>query len=213
VNPYVLAFLGLFGTSEPSPPPTCPSSGTEVVVKATTPGSTVDSTQPRSVIAGMMKAAPYEGFAMQGLTVLDFSSSFRLQVTLSQIAPGRWCASAERIEASFGLTGPARILIAREIDPRSCQYRTVLAHERQHVSVGERNARDGALAMRRKLEELAAGRFPVEASTKDAAYDRASAMVEKAVSEVSAVYVERADRQNMAMDTVESYRRLSAKCG
>lgn len=209
VNPFSLLFFGLFWSPAPAE---CPPSVPVIAVEAKVPGSTVDRTRPRSEIARMMKTAPYEGFAMQGLTVLDFSSSFRLQVSLSEIGPGRWCASADRIEASFGLSGPARILVASEIEPRSCRYRTVLAHERQHVQVGERNAREGAEAMRSALEAVVAEAFPVEASTRDEAYATARGIVEETVSTISSEYVRRAERENMAMDTIESYRRLSSLC-
>lgn len=209
VNPLILLFLGIFGSSAPTE---CPAIPVIVAVEARLPGQETVGTAPRSELARMMKSSPYKGFAMQGLTVLDFSTTWRLEVALSEIAPGRWCASPERIEASFGLSDPAQVLIASELDPRSCAYRTVLAHERQHVEVGKRNARNGANAIRDALDKLATHAFPVESSTRDGAYARAKDLVGRTVDTVSADHVARADRENAAMDTVEEYRRLSAQC-
>lgn len=211
MNPStVVLFLSLF--SAPEELAACPLVTPTIIVNPAVKGMTVDHTRSRMHLARMMNGSQFEGFSMQGLTVLDYTTSYKMSVSMTEIAKGRWCASLERVTAEFGLKTPAKVLIAKEIRKGTCEYRTVLDHERDHVAVGERNARAGAAAMQVALTRLAGKAFPVEGRSKDEVYILSKKMVDDAVGVVAAEAIARADLENAAMDTRESYEKLSKMC-
>ena len=207
----VLLFLSFFGISAPASA-SCPSVQTSVTVDPAFKGMNIDHSKPRSHLAQTMKQVPFAGFAMQGLTVLDFTTAYRISVTMTEIEEGRWCASLDKVTAEFGLKEPAKVMIASEIRRGTCEYRTVLDHERTHVAIGERSARAGSAQMKAALLGLAARSFPVEAGSKDEAYRIAREKVEAAVNDSARKAIERADRENAGIDTKDSYDRLARLC-
>lgn len=210
MNPLpAVLFLSFFGGGEPA---ACPAANPVIEVKAMFPGTTLDLSHPRSDLARQMKRTPYPGFFIQGLTLLDFGTTYKTTVSMSEIGPGRWCASIERIDAEFGLKEPAKVMIASEIEKDSCVYRSILDHEGLHVGIGERGATQGARDMQAAVAKAVAEAFPIEGDSKDQAYGLAKQVIERAVDESSSEAIARADRENMALDTKQSYEQLGGMC-
>jgi len=208
----VATLFGLFGAPPSSPAaPACLPSAPEINIKADFHDYTLDHGKSRMELAQeLSKPIPFKGFAMQGLTALGLETSYRLSVTMEKVGDGRWCARVDKVEGSFGSKTPARVMVAREIEKHSCQYRTVLDHERGHVEIGRRAAVYGARDMEAKVAQ--ALRTPITAVSKDSAYAAAKAVVDRAVSSAADSAVATADSENAAMDTYESYERLRQQC-
>lgn len=209
---FASALFGLF-TQAPAAPsvPECLPSTPEISISADFHDYTLDHGKSRMQLAQeLSKPIPFKGFAMQGLTALGLETNYRLSVTLDKGRDGQWCALVDKVEGSFGSRVPARVMVAREIEKDTCQYRTVLDHERGHVEIGRRAAVDGARDMADKV--AAALRNPIVGGTKDSAYAAAKAIVDRAVSSAADRAVATADSQNAAMDTYESYERLRQQC-
>ena len=197
--------------SAPALPDACPLQKPVVSVLPLSPGFEVDHDRSRVELGRMIGAKAFPGFYTQGLTEVDYVTRPRLLIETQQLAVGRWCSSLKRISVEFGLPVPAKVHLASEIPEGSCRYVSILAHEMRHVAISQKAVAEGADALRDALRKGGDGYFAY--GEDDAASSTGlKAMVERAVSDVTARYLARAELENGLIDTKSSYRALGEQC-
>lgn len=209
---YAFVVLWLFGFgTETSSAQACAPSAPSIAISPDFHGYELDHGKSREELAlALKKPIPFKGFAMQGLTALDFGTAYKMSVTLSDNGHGVWCARVDSVEGKFGTEVPAHVMVAREIEQDTCEYRTVLDHERGHVEIGRRATESGAREMQAAIAEALTK--PITAGSRDGAYAAAKALVDRAAAAGAGLAIAKADAENAAMDTYESYERLRKQC-
>ena len=97
----------------------------------------------------------------QALGVTFFTPAFSIDVNTRVVRSGDgYCVLPDAISAEFGFRS-LDVYIASEYVPGSCEYRTVLDHENQHVAINRAALKDSAPQIRAALEVLLAYQAPV----------------------------------------------------
>lgn len=193
-------------------PETCPAVQPEISAYALNSGSSVDHTKGRKELADMTGQRVFPGFYMQGLTDVTYATQPRFVTESHELADGRWCSSLKKLTVEFGLAGPATVYIAREIPEGSCRYRTVLAHEMQHVGISQHAVSEASDDIRGRIEDAAQRLSPAYGKSAEASSDLLKASFMKVIGEVTRRHIARAELENAAIDTRRSYELLSAQC-
>lgn len=212
-SPYVLA-LSMFSLFSPTPalPDTCAPAEYVVNVIPLQPGVAVNRTMSRRELGAMMGAKAFAGFYTQGLTDVTYGTSPRYLIETSQTSDGRWCAAVRKVNIEFGLVGPAKVHIAKEIPEQTCRYQSVLRHEMLHVAISQKTVEETVTDLRSQLQNKIAGFSPAAGDSKIAATEALMASLQSAVSTVTAAGIARAEFDNAMIDTKASYEALTNQC-
>ncbi len=107
-----------------------------------------------------------------------------------------------------------KIYIAKKYDTRSCQYRAILDHEKDHVRVARDNLERYAPRMRSALTSLLipTGRAPEVVASPEQAKREVDALARKLLGPVVKYMFADLHKAQAAVDSPESYRRLFRRC-
>lgn len=147
-----------------------------------------------------------------GLTVAPIEAGVRTRFHLRRSQGGGYCVWLVDATVSVGFESQT-IYVNRDYAPGSCQYRTIVAHEQQHVK-RNRDAVTGYLPkMRRTLARVARGKpfirvLGTERQARDAYVLFLRGQLEPILRDMEAAR----QRANAAIDTEESYRALLRRC-
>ncbi|NVO25939.1 hypothetical protein HJ526_00775 [Donghicola sp. C2-DW-16] len=167
------------------------------------------STAKPASLAKKMKA----GWRVQGLTELKRSFKANFQWEMLNTASGT-CLRIKTIQVTTGSIAP-KVWINPSIRRNSCDYKTTLRHELEHVDNHNVYVREFSNDLRRNLATRLKGNtgMLVKANAdpraaKDALMQRTMAVLQQVNSQFDAV----ADAKDRHMDTDSNYRREYAAC-
>lgn len=175
------------------------------------PEARVEHGRSSGELSGMLVARAMPGYVTRGVTSLNYKAGYRADLLTRRMPGGGWCARVVSATVEFGFASPPRIHIDRELRTGSCEYRAVLEHEYEHLRIGHESLAEGRSLMDAELRRLldAGG---VAAPTAEDANRILDERVAEALNEVTKLVYARAAVRNSALDTPESYRRLSEAC-
>lgn len=196
--------------------PSCPPPGFQVSPPLVSLDSTIAPTLYRNdrtrseigFIAGDVTGIKRQAGLTQGQTQFRARPVFRI-IRLSE---SRACVILERVEAHWDITAMV-VDIASQYRPGSCAYTETRIHENQHVDILRRTLVAYAPRLKARLSELAAGVKPfLAAGDGRQATEGVSELLQHGAKAIIAARDAEAARDNGAIDTVESYRAITARC-
>lgn len=149
------------------------------------------------------------GEAMMGMTASATRADISLDGPgLADVASGRECI-APKIEVDLSYQ-PLDVYVAREFHPASCSYRTVFAHEMQHVKVYADNLPSIERLVRDELVQRYSGRPLYAPRGKGLA--TLHAQIDGWLRPLIKAELAKVDLQQRALDTRDETERLSHSC-
>jgi len=112
---------------------------------------------------------------------------------------GRICLNVYRVEARFGHSR-LNIQMPREYARGSCQYKTVLKHEMEHVRVNREGVRKYASTLKRELEKALARFNPRQVANMKTGQAQAQRILKKVVKSVTTRFHKEIDAQHALID-------------
>ncbi|MBI4061329.1 MAG: hypothetical protein HY403_07855 [Elusimicrobia bacterium] len=150
----------------------------------------------------------------QGLTAVEHRLSFRTIVN-AKTSRGRTCVWFE--EVSVDLTPASiQIFVPREYPEGSCEYLTVLDHEREHERAHNEHLKAAAEEIAGALTAakwLPARGNPHEAADRASAEAALNAKIKKVVAPIYDRYKENLASSHAELDKPELYQWVSKRCG
>lgn len=195
--------------------PVCPPSRTPIKLnfKTLTPAPIHNHRLTVQGIANLLRSqgqpAP-AGERALGITLTK--TVFGLQGATSAIKRGNgFCVYLSEVDVDFGWNR-VEVYVPSEFPEGSCEYRVVLDHENQHVSINRTLLREFAPQMRARLETILATTKPMFRRTldgsADAAIEHLNVQLSGMLKEFDALHASR----NAGIDSPASYSALSALC-
>ena len=151
------------------------------------------------------------GWRAIGLTLTELQ--FRMHISVSTIARkgGGHCATVSSVKATLGY-GTITIYIDKRYARGSCQYRSVLEHENQHVTIFRDTLAVFAPKIERRISEAAWSLKPITASTPKRAATRLQKALQRKVEPLFKELNKVLDRKNDSLDTPRNYKAEQARC-
>jgi hypothetical protein len=131
----------------------------------------------------------------------------------SQAVPARGghCVYLTEVNVSFGWKR-MNVYIASEFTPGTCEYKTVLDHENQHVAVNNGSLKEYAPRFRAETEKVLRTIQPVFSPDAEAGMDAALAPVQKRMSEMLAQFQDVTAQRNAPLDSRSNYSETGKLC-
>ena len=146
-----------------------------------------------------------------GLTLSDFRFQIGTTVSLLPAEGGGLCVYPDSFDISIGYSG-FKVYIDRRYGKGSCEYRAVLEHENEHVSL-YRSAMVRSLPNLQRAVYSAARRItPVVVETPDQGARYMQKQMHNKLKSHVAQLSRNADVANARIDTLTSYKRVHARC-
>jgi hypothetical protein len=151
------------------------------------------------------------GWKPIGLTLTELK--FRMNISVSTVSrsDGRHCATVAAVKATLGYEK-----ITVHVDKRyrrgSCQYRSVLEHEKEHVSIFRGVLDRYAPKVERRLVQAATGLKPITAGSPQQAANKLQNALQRRVEPLFKEMNRTMDRENDTIDTAANYKREQARC-
>ncbi len=124
---------------------------------------------------------------------------------------GGYCVYLTDIEVAFGWRR-MEVYVASEFEPGSCEYRSILDHENQHVSVNNGALREFAPRFRAEVEKMLRAQQPVFSGNAEAGMDRAMASVEEGLSALLGQFQKIMAERNAPLDSSSNYDATAKLC-
>ena len=134
-----------------------------------------------------------------------------VRINALPMARGRFCGYLETVNATVGYD-QLTVYVARKYRPGSCQYASIMEHEKTHVLVFRRLLDQYAPRIERRLTTAAHRMPPVDAASPK---DAARRLKDKLRREVQPLFRElnrELDRANARLDTPQNYKNEQARC-
>lgn len=152
-----------------------------------------------------------KGWAPVGLTATETEFSMNLRVNAIPDGRGGYCGYLDTVNATVGYDR-LTVYIARRYRPGSCQYNSIMEHEKLHVLVFRRALERYAPRLERRLTTLAGRQRPVAAASPKQV---AALYKERLFRDIQPLIKEmhrQQDRSNAKLDTPENYKREQTRC-
>jgi len=147
-----------------------------------------------------------------GLTQSRTAFSVKPTLRFFSMPDGRLCAQLAKLEATWRVTDMMVDIVA-QYRPGTCPYREVWEHENRHVAVIRRYFPETERALRIRMAELVAQLKPrIVSGSPDQAAKETSNYFLRGAEPLLARFQADTARDNAAIDTPESYRRVTARC-
>ncbi len=155
---------------------------------------------------------PVSGPHEQALGITYAESVYSVEThTLVREVNGGFCVYLSSIDLDFGWKRQD-VYIASEFQPGTCEYRTVLDHENQHVSVNNSSLKEFAPYFRAQVEKSLQTQQPVFARSGDAGTDVAMKAVEKGMSALMTQFHQINGQRNAPLDSASNYEATAGLC-
>ncbi len=121
------------------------------------------------------------------------------------------CIRLSKVSFEFGLK-KSEIFIDRKYRPGTCAYKAVLAHEKEHMRISQKLQKIYAKKIEKELKHRAKTVRPFLASNTKRA---ANVIVKRLMGQVTPLvdeFKKERKRQNMKIDTPQSYRKVRSRC-
>jgi len=146
-----------------------------------------------------------------GLTLTEQQFSMRVKVRAKRIGSNRFCGQLSGIDARLGYD-KLKVYIARKYRPGSCNYRSILDHEKRHVSVFRNTLFKYAPRVERRLKRFAASLGPVVATSADQAAKILQQKLQRELKPLIREMDREMDFLNAKLDSPQNYRKEQARC-
>ena len=125
--------------------------------------------------------------------------------------PGGYCVYLTELDVEFGFKH-LDVYIAREFEPGTCEYRSVLDHENQHVSINNGTLKAFAPQFRAQVEKILTLQQPVFTTNAEAGMDTALKTVESNMSALLVQFQRAMAERNAPLDSRSNYAATSKLC-
>ena len=172
-------------------------------------GKSSDQIERIAKKSGFAKSSSHAN--LLGLTHSSTGPTLSAATNSQEVAPGKYCVRLDRVRLTIG-SRKTNVYIDRKYRKSSCAYKTILAHEMEHVRINEQIVQDYMPKIRRELKERAAGIEPFY--TKNPKKARRS-IANRLLFELDPLLEEFNEarlRANDVIDTPEAYAATQAKC-
>lgn len=171
-----------------------------VKVRLLDPSPQVSSAQNIKQINAKAKS---HGLLKRGNLVLGLTQA-EIQTTMDTRYLGapqgsKICLNIERIEASFGHTA-LRVLVPREYARHSCQYKTVLKHEMEHVRINREGVRKYAKILKQELDQVVWRLNPQQVRAMKSGQKQIERQLQKVMQSVTARFNQEVRQQHAVID-------------
>jgi hypothetical protein len=153
------------------------------------------------------------GAKAQGLTEVEHQLAFRTLVN-SETTRGRTCVWFDEVTVDMAPRS-VQIFVPREYPDDSCEYRAILAHEREHERVHAERLTEAAARVEAALTAarwLPARGNPLEAADRASAEAALNEKIRKVVAPVYASYKEELSAAQAELDRPDLYQWVSKRC-
>ncbi len=124
---------------------------------------------------------------------------------------GGFCVYLASVDIDFGWRR-MEVYVASEFAPGSCEYRSVLDHENQHVAANNGSLREFAPRFRAEVEKILRAQQPVFTRDAQAGMDVALASVEQGMSASLAQFQKLMAERNAPLDSSSNYDATAKLC-
>ncbi len=156
-------------------------------------------------------ASRKKGWHPIGLTLTELQ--FRMDISVSTLSrPNKGhCATVSAVKASLGYD-KITVYVDKRYRKGSCQYLSVLEHEKEHVAIFRDTLTRYAPKVERRLNRAAAGLKPVSASSSDQAAEKLQKALQRQMEPLFKEMNRTLDRDNDRIDTSANYKHEQARC-
>lgn len=124
---------------------------------------------------------------------------------------GGYCVYLTGLDVQFGFKR-MEVYVASEFEPGTCEYRSVLDHENQHVAINQGTLKTFAPVFRSQVEKILTRQQPVFAKDAEAGMSIALANVEKGMSGLWSQFQDTTATRNAPLDSASNYASTGALC-
>jgi len=156
-------------------------------------------------------ASRKRGWRPIGLTLTELK--FRMKISINTLPRQGYghCATAGAVEAELGY-GDITVYVDKRYRKGSCQYRSVIEHENEHVAIFRNTLDRYAPRLEDRLTQAAEKLKPVAANTPDQAAERLKKALQRQMEPLFKEMNRTLDSKNNSIDTAASYEREQARC-
>ncbi len=150
-------------------------------------------------------------------TVGKTALNFEIETSLAEYSAvpfgDQFCFWVHRIPVTLRYRS-IEIYVAKEYDTRSCKYRVILDHEKDHVRTARTNLIRYAAKVKAALTSLLipTGRDPVVVASPEQAKREVEALARKLLKPVYQSMLAALRKAQAALDTPQEYRRMQKRC-
>ncbi len=146
-----------------------------------------------------------------GLTLTELKFRMKISInTLPRQGSGH-CATVGAVEAELGF-GDITVYVDKRYRKGSCQYRSVIEHENEHVAIFRNTLDRYAPRVEDRLTRAAEKLKPVAANTPNQAAERLQKALQRQMKPLFKEMNRVLDSKNDGIDTAANYKREQARC-
>lgn len=145
-----------------------------------------------------------------GITYALTAFSLQGSTSVRQVSGG-YCIYIEDVAADFGFKR-MNVFVASEFKPGTCEYRTILDHENQHVSVNTRTLKEFAPHFRAALENALATEQPRFVRAMPPNADASFRALKDKMSDYLDHFQKLAGERNAPLDSANNYGETAKLC-
>ena len=182
---------------------------------------TVDPGQPRyhtnknkgqlTKLQRQTMGQPSAGWLPIGLTLTERGLQFGLTMRQQQLSDHSYCSEVASVQASL-LYHRIDVYIAREYPRGSCQYNSIVDHERRHVGIYHDTLAEFAPRIENTFYDVLGKMKPVHNNDPERALQHYMEKLERATAPLFDELDRVASSRNASMDTPENYRKEQQYC-
>lgn len=211
MSPMLLLATSLFGLLAQEAFADCSFQAPQIEVTTQFDGPTLDRSQSAASLGASLGNSSSE-YTTQGLTRTQSFVKRNLAVSFRRMADGQFCANIEQVSVLVALQGPAQVFVASEIEPGSCKDRVTIEHEQLHINHAFDAQQKTKQAIEQRLPSALRRALPVVAPSQDQAVAMIGSQLDRIIEQISSPIDAERSAKDRAIDTRESYRRLTALC-
>ncbi|MFL2771488.1 MAG: hypothetical protein ACJZ9F_10800 [Rhodospirillaceae bacterium] len=146
-----------------------------------------------------------------GITYAEIGMSFAASTRSLPLQGGGYCIYLDEVKATFGFD-KFEVYIAQEYKKGSCEYRTILDHENEHVAINNDVIKNYGARIRLSLEEQLSIMPPTFVVLSDLGVDRAIQELHRRIEPTIQAFITEQRRRNSIIDTDANYGALQNLC-
>jgi len=151
------------------------------------------------------------GWVPIGLTLTEIRLQMNIRINAKSDGHGRFCASLDSVNASIGYD-KLTVYVAREYRRGSCQYNSIVGHERGHVAIFRETLTRYIPRIEGRLRRTAARQGTISVRTPKQGANRMQRNLEREMEPLFREINRALDRANARLDTPQNYQREQANC-
>ena len=146
-----------------------------------------------------------------GITYAEIALSLSASTRSIPRERGGYCVYLDEVRANFGFE-KFEVYIGREYRPGTCEYRTILDHENEHVAINNAVVREFGPRIRQSIEQQLGVMPPLFAPSVNTGSRRAIQELQDRVEPVVSAFKQEQRQRNGAIDTQQAYGVLQELC-